>query len=299
MIVGGGGLLGQKMLEVMRSETDWQLIIAAKNHLVDEEGYQQWDSLSRSDWKSIIMTERWKPDVIVNCAALTNVDACEINRKEAWQTNVHLVELIAEMCRKVDAKLVQISTDYVFEGTSGPYWENDRPNPINYYGKTKLAAENVCVSHGIQYAILRTMWLYGTAEGGRKTFVDWLVESLSAGNQVNIVNDEFGSPTLTDDVAFGTVKVIEKSFEGIINLAGSETVSRWEWAQTICKVYGINNTGSMKSIPSEQLERKAPRPLRSGLVPMKAQTVLGVKTLGVETGVSTYRTQLERKLIDS
>lgn len=294
MVVGGGGLLGRTVAEMFRDETNWDIVIATRHYLVDVHGYEQWDSESRQEWKRIILDERWKPSVIVNAAAMTNVDQCEVDRNVAWKTNVGLVEILTEMCRKVDARLVHVSSDNVFDGVNGPYTETDRPNPVNYYGKTKLGAENVCLHSGVDCAVVRTMWLYGVGGEGKRTFVDWVVESLSRGDTISIVSDEIGNPTLADDVAYGIVKIIERGMRGIINIAGPERISRREWAERICDVYGISAEGQLRDMKSEDLHRAAKRPLASGLITTKASSLLDFKGLDVTNGMSLLRVVSER-----
>lgn len=294
MIVGGGGLLGRAVAEMFRDETNWNIVIATRHYLVDVQGYEQWDSESRQDWKRIILDERWKPDVIVNAAAMTNVDQCELDRNKAWKTNVGLVEILTEMCRKVDARLVHISSDNVFDGVNGPYTETDRPNPVNYYGKTKLGAENVCLHSGVDCVVVRTMWLYGVAGEGKKTFVDWVVESLNRGDTIGIVSDEIGNPTLVDDVAYAIVKIIERGMRGIINIAGPDRISRRDWAERICALYNIDPTGKLKDVVSDGLGRPAKRPLESGLITTKASSLLDFKGLDVNKGMSLLRIVSER-----
>ncbi len=294
MIIGGAGLLGRSMAQLFRDETEWDVILATRDYLVDSHGYERWDSTSRAEWKRIVLSSRWNPDVIVNTAAMTNVDKCETEREAAWKTNVGLVEIITEMCRKIDARLIQISSDYVFDGSAGPYTESDRPNPINYYGKTKLAAENVCLRSGVDCAIVRTMWLYGIAGEGKKTFADWVVESLKDGQTINIVADEVGNPTFVDDVSYSVLKIIERGLRGVVNVAGPERMSRLEWAEIVCKVYGINPKEQLKAIESIDLGRIAFRPLESGLVTTKASSLIEFKGLDVVNGTSTLKTTLER-----
>lgn len=294
MIVGGAGLLGRSMAVLFRDETDWDIVIATRSHLVDVNGYERWDSDSRSEWKRVVLDNRWRPDVIVNAAAMTHVDRCEEERELAWKTNVGLVEIITEMCRKIDARLVQISSDYVFDGVDGPYTENDRPNPINYYGKTKLAAENVCLRSGVDCAIVRTMWLYGVAGQGKRTFVDWVVESLAKGETIRVVTDEIGNPTLVDDVSYTAVKLIERGVRGVINVAGPDRMSRMAWAEEICRIYGLTPEGRLQPTTASALGRVAERPLNSGLITTKAASLLEFKGMDVSNGTSTLRVMSER-----
>lgn len=295
MVVGGMGMLGQKIVNVIRAETDWNVSSVVRAGVADGYGAAYFNTSSRKEWKDIVSSDRWRPDVIINTAAMTDVDRCEVDRERAWMTNVRLVEILTDLCRKIDAKLVHLSTDYIFNGIHGPYVETDTPQPINYYGKTKLAAENVCTRSGVDCSIVRTMWLYGDAEGGKKTFVDWTVANLSQYRTINVVTDEIGTPTLTDDVAYGIVRVIESGFIGVINIAGEERMSRFDFARTIATVYGWDKD-MVQTTTTDKLDRPAPRPLNSGLITLKAKTLLGIKLSRAEEGVRTYRVQRDRRM---
>lgn len=297
MIVGGGGLLGQKMIEVLKRETDWKLSSVIRAGIADIEGSVEFDTLQRKDWKEIALAERWKPDVIINCAAMTNVDMCELRKEDAWRTNVNLVEILCEVSRKVDSRLIQLSTDYVFDGTAGPYSETDVPNPINYYGKTKLAAENVCTRSGVETAIVRTMWLYGDAEGGKSTFPAWVVKSLAAKESIRVVTDEIGTPTLTDDLAYGIVKLIESKRTGTFNLAGPVTMSRWDHARIIASTIGADPE-LVSAATTADLNRTARRPLQSGLDTLKAKTQLAFSAQEPAEGLRICRTSQERRILN-
>ena len=295
LVVGGNGLLGSSIVQVLSEETDWNVMIATRTALVDNEGHERWDSSSRKEWKDNIVTERWKPSVIINAAAMTNVDKCEVEREEAWKTNVDIVEIIAEMARKVDARIIQVSTDCVFDGEEGPYIEIDRPKPVNYYGKTKLAAENVCLSSGVDATIVRTMWLYSSRTKEKRTFVDWVKESLEKEQEINVVDDEYGNPTLTEDVAYAMVKIVEKELKGVINIAGSERISRWDWAEKIRTEFQLQKRGKMNRIQAKDLDRAAIRPLNSGLVTTKAVSTLEFNPISVIKGLQMQRITQERE----
>ncbi len=293
LVVGGQGQLGQKLLQVINRETDWELVSVIRDAIVDQEGYANFDITSRNEWKRMVMNERWRPNVIINAAAFTDVDGCETERERAWKSNVQLVEILLSIARNVEAQLVQVSTDYVFDGTEGPYSETARPNPINYYGKTKLAAENICTRSGVDSAIVRTMWLFGHSENGRRNFVDWVVEQLENKDTVPVVVDEIGNPTLTDDLAYGIIQIIEKKFQGVLNVAGEDLISRLEFAREIAEQLNADPK-RIVPLPSGQLVRAAKRPLRSGLVTLKARSSLDIRPRSVKDAVNMYLTQRKR-----
>jgi dTDP-4-dehydrorhamnose reductase len=295
MVVGGQGRLGQKLIEVLKRETEWEVSSVVRAGIADRRGVRYFDTASKREWKELLADIRWTPDVMVNCAAISDVDFCETHRQEAWETNVGLTEIQVELCRKTGGKLIQISTDHVFSGEDGPYTESSTPNPINYYGKSKLAADNLCIQSGIDCCIVRTMWLYGSIENGKPTFVDWVLANVAQRKRIAVPGDEFGNPTLTDDVAYGIIRVVEESFQGILNLAGPETVSRETFATAILQEWGFDPE-MIDTVTSAELGRRARRPLRSGLLTLKARTSLGTKPTEIRNGLKTFRIQTRRRL---
>lgn len=295
MIVGGQGRLGQKLIEVLKRETDWDISSVVRAGIADRRGVRYFDTGSKREWKELIADIRWTPDIMVNCAAVSDVDFCETHRREAWETNVGLTEIQVELSRKTGARLIQISTDHVFNGEDGPYTEGSIPDPLNYYGKSKLAADNLCIQSGIDCCIVRTMWLYGSIENGKPTFVDWVLSNVAQRKRIAVATDELGNPTLTDDVAYGIMRIIEESTQGIVNLAGPENVSRETFARMILDEWGFA-TDMIDPIQSADILRRARRPLKSGLMTLKARTLLGTRPLDVLSGLKTFRIQTRRRL---
>lgn len=288
MIVGADGGLGGDLRDIAVTETDWSIVEVTRDKVRFGELERSFDSGSRADWRALFDSDHLRPDIVVNTAAMTNVDACETKKIEAWKNNVTLVEHLVGECKRHDRKLVQLSTDYVFDGSNGPYTENSTPRPINYYGKTKLAAENACVGGEINLAIVRTMWLYGEQRKGKTSFVTWLVDTLSAGGRARVVADEIGNPTYQNDVAYGILRIIEKDVQGVINIAGPELMSRWKFAETIAEVYELNRE-LLEPVSSADLQRPAKRPLASGLISLRAQTLLGLRLTSTKDGVEICR----------
>lgn len=288
MVVGAQGGLGGVLRELIETETGWQIIEVSRDSIRSGDATQPFDTANRSAWRTLFESDEWRPDVVVNTAAMTNVDACEVNRTEAWRNNVTLVEHLVAECKRHGKKLIQVSTDYVFDGVNGPYTEHATPNPVNYYGKTKLASENACVGGEINHAIIRTMWLYGEHRRGRPSFVTWLADALATGASPRVVTDEVGNPTFIDDVAYGIIKVIERDLTGVLNIAGPDLISRWDFALAVAAVYELD-PATIVPVSSADLGRTAKRPLRSGLITLRAQTMLGLRLTGVRDGLGTCR----------
>ena len=186
---------------------------------------------------------------------------------------------------------MHLSTDYVFDGKHGPYTEDDTPNPISFYGRSKLAAENALTTSGVDYAIVRTMVLFGLGVNIKPNFALWMIDKLKAGESINIVDDQIGNATMIDDLAWGILKLIEKKQTGIFNIAGKDILSRYDFALKICDVFGFNKD-LVKRIKTADLNQPAPRPLSSGLITLKASTLLGINLMDSLESIRLLKTQL-------
>lgn len=294
MLVGARSKIAESVLRILRSEKKAEIVLlsSAENLSGDTEGVTLY-SLPHGDYKHIKeFALKELPSVIINCAAMTDVDGCEIEKEKAWNANVTLVEHLIRASKVTDAHFIHFSTDYIFDGKQGPYTENDTPNPINYYGKTKLAAENVCHKSGVKFTILRTNVVYGHTSYNHGDFVQWVVNKLETGKPFRVVDDQYGNPTFTDDIALAVLKVIEKEREGIYNIAGSDYCNRFEFAKTIAQVFQYDSS-LIETISTSQLGQLAHRPLKAGLVNLKAETDLGIKFSKAYNGVMTLRHQMQ------
>jgi dTDP-4-dehydrorhamnose reductase len=295
LVVGSNGLLGQKMTEILiRGSSAAVHLASIEERSVMElysAEYHLLDITVKKDVRRLV--GEIEPDVIVNCAAMTNVDACESERETAWKINVGGVENLIDAARGAERRIVHVSTDYIFDGKQGPYTEEDRPEPISYYGKTKLASENALRASGLPFTIARTMVLYGLATGVKANFALWLIESLQKGISVKIVDDQFGNPTLADDLAFGLLRAVELGRTGVYNIAGRDIVSRYEFSIRLAKVFGLD-PGLIKPIKTSQLQQPAPRPLKSGLLTLKAEVELGYRPSTIEEGLAVLKSQLSQ-----
>lgn len=293
MIVGCNGLLGQKLTELFLRGSDHELFLVSKHEssvLSGEDiSYRRLDITQRNEVRKIV--DEIQPDLIINTAAITNVDQCETERELAWNVNVIGVENLVIASKFVGAKMIQISTDYVFDGKNGPYDEEARPNPLSYYGRTKLAGENLLRIHEIPFTIIRTMVLYGVAPMVKLNFVLWLVHELERGNQVRVVDDQFGNPTLADDLAYAILRADAFNSAGVYHVSGPDNVSRYQFALEIAKQFGLDKK-LITPIKTLSLKQPAPRPLRSGLLTLKAETELGIKMSGIAQGLTAVKNQL-------
>jgi dTDP-4-dehydrorhamnose reductase len=294
LITGSNGLLGQKIAALLAHETNYEVLLTSIEHENFQKeirfDYHQLDLTNRSDVKSIIRS--YRPEFILNAAAFTNVDECENQREYAWRLNVDAVKNLIIGARVIDSKIIHLSTDYVFDGKNGPYREEDIPSPISYYGRTKLASENALATSGVNFCLIRSMILYGMGKLIRPNFVLWMINNLQRNQSIKIVDDQFGNPTLVDDLAYGILKIISGNRSGIYNMCGSETLSRYDFAKKVAEVFELNPI-LIKPVTTADLSQSAPRPLKSGLICFKAESEMGIKFLNTEQGLNVLRRQIE------
>ena len=234
-----------------------------------------------------------KPDCVIHTAAFTDVDGCERERTKARQVNVDGARNVALTCKKLGVKMIHLSTDYVFDGQAGPYLEEDEPSPIGYYGETKLESESVIRQILDDYVIARTMVLYGYALGVRLNFVTWMVDRLRQENPVSIVDDQFGTPTLADDLARSLLTLYQKDGRGLYHTAGSECLSRYAFALSVADVFGLDASLISRTATAD-LNQASRRPLRSGLKIDKIRREMGVDFSSTSQGLRIMKQQMDR-----
>ena len=281
LIIGSNGMLGQRLVEYMSQSSNNELLCTSyeDESYVPNVEYRKLDITQKNNVREIILN--FFPDFIVNTAAFTNVDKSETEKETAWKINVNGVENISLYSWTVDAHLIHFSTDYIFDGKNGPYSENDKPNPIGYYGRTKLASENSIKTSGTRFTVIRTNILYGPAKYGRPDFVRWAVDSLRDGKTIKIVTDQIGNPTYVDDLVAAISAIVEFKKEGIYNIGGPEFLSRFDFTQRIATFFNLDKN-LIKPILTKELNQPAPRPLKSGLITLKAETELDFRPTGIE-----------------
>ncbi|HIE05076.1 MAG TPA: dTDP-4-dehydrorhamnose reductase [Candidatus Latescibacteria bacterium] len=279
VVTGSTGLLGRKVLRTALGR-GWDAVGISRKDAELSDGGAVRKALSKLS-----------PDVVVHTAAWTDVDGCEKDRERAWMVNVEGTRHIAEACREFGAKVVYISTDYVFDGRYGPYGEEVLPHPLNYYGWTKLGGEVAVLSSSEGNLVVRTMVLYGWAEGVRSNFVLWLLENLWEGRRVKVVTDQWGNPTLADDLAEAVLDLLEAGCSGIVNYAGGDFWTRYEMALEVAGRLGVDQ-GLIVPVRTDQLGQVAKRPLRSGLKTWRAEEILGRRPMGFRKGLTCTLTQM-------
>ena len=293
LICGSNGLFGQRLALTLGHETEYEVLNTShhRSFVLDRQlfDYTQLDITNKGDVKSLVTS--FRPDIIVNAAAMTNVDICETQREAAWKINVVGVENLVEVSRKINSLLIHLSTDYVFDGKNGPYKETDRVNPINYYGKTKLAGENVIRAGGISFAILRPIVLYGTGINVKNNFALWVVNSLRAEKAIHCAVDQIANPTHVGDLAASVVKVIERGQTGLYHIGGADAASRYGFAVKAAEIFELDSS-LIKRSSSEELQQAAPRPAVTSLVTEKAQADLDFHPQTCDQGLQTLKREM-------
>ncbi len=220
LLLGSRGMLGSDCKKLF-SERD-ELFAPTKEQM----DIRKWD-------KVIEIIQKSSPDVVINCAAFTDVDACETDKETAQKINVEGARNLAQVCARFDCKIVHISSDYVFNGKKAipqPYFEDDEPDPISFYGKTKADSEKAVIDNIDNYIIIRTGWLYGK-EGSN--FVKWVIKKAVKEEKIRVLDDQYGSPTWTYRVALQIMKLLEKDVRGIFHVTSEGYCTRLEWARSI------------------------------------------------------------------
>jgi dTDP-4-dehydrorhamnose reductase len=280
LITGANGLLGQALVRQMSAWPEYDVLATARDRAPRYRdsscGYLPLDITQAGDVRRAFLD--FTPDVVINCAAVTQVDDCESSRELCWKVNVDAVETLAKNCLATGARLIQVSTDFVFDGEDGPYRESDRPEPVNFYGKSKLAAENMVRGAGLdQWAIARTVLVYGTAHGmTRSNIVLWIVDKLQKGEKIKVVTDQFRSPTYVEDLATGIERIVRFKKSGLYHLSGREYLSIYDFAQLVARTFDLD-ASLIEPTDRTAFSQNAERPPRTGFIILKAETELGFR----------------------
>jgi dTDP-4-dehydrorhamnose reductase len=303
LVTGSNGLLGQKLVYKLKNHPTYQLIATARgeNRLVNKDGYvyETMDITNQQEVDAVIT--KHKPDVIINTAAMTNVDACETEKENALNMNTRSVAYqvqTLEKLRKTDPSYnphyIHLSTDFIFDGTHGPLDESEKPNPLSYYAETKLEAENIVMASSLKWAIARTVLVYGIVDNmSRSNIVLWVKGNLEQGKVINVVDDQFRTPTLAEDLADGCILIAEKGATGIYNISGKDYMSILELANRVADYYKLDKS-LIKPSKSADIKQPAKRPPITGFIIDKAINDLGYNPHSFEEGITLLEEQLKK-----
>ncbi|OPC52318.1 SDR family NAD(P)-dependent oxidoreductase [Elizabethkingia miricola] len=279
LITGSNGFLGRRLIKEF-SGLHYKVIATSlsENKISDLPENTTFRKLNIADKEEVnnIFNE-YKPSFVINAGAVTNVEGCEKDKDFAYAINVGAVVNIAEQAKKHKSLVIQLSTDFVFDGQNGPYKEDDKKCPVNEYGRTKALSEEKLEEAGCDYAILRTILVYGNSDDpARGNFVLWVRKMLSEGNEIKVVNNHWRMPTFINDLAVACRQVVEKKARGIFNISGEEEYSIEEFARKIAQFYHLDES-LITAISSEDIGQDKNRPVRTGFDLSRAKEQLGYR----------------------
>jgi dTDP-4-dehydrorhamnose reductase len=296
LVTGANGLVGTKVLERLLHDPAAEPLgayhQARANEYLGEFPAVWLDVSSAQDVERVLKEAR--PDAVIHAGAFTNVDAAERDRDVAQAINADGTANLARACATRGIRLVYLSTEYVFDGTAGPYRETDPVGPQGWYAQTKLAGEQAVMTAGGNWAIGRTTVVYGYAQHVRANFVLWLVGQLKSGQRVRIVEDQIGSPTLAENLGEMVIALAESDVTGVFNTAGADVVSRLDFSRQIAATFSLD-ASLIDTTTTAALGQAAPRPLRAGLVMDKLRTTFPeVPVLSISEGLAIVKRQFEQ-----
>jgi dTDP-4-dehydrorhamnose reductase len=230
---------------------------------------------------------------VINTAAMTDVDKCEMEKERCWSLNVTSVEHLIKACEGTGSFLIHLSTDFIFDGENGPYEEDDWPNPQSYYAESKLASEKLFEKTSIKWAIVRTMLVYGVVQDmSRSNIILWVKKNLEAHKPINLVNDQWRTPTLAEDLAKGCALIIDKGVKGIFHISGKDMLTPYEMALETAGFFKLNPK-LIEEVNSSLFRQAAKRPERTGFILDKARSVLGYEPVSFREGLGILKSQLD------
>lgn len=295
-ITGANGLLGQKLISTFNAHKPKFEIFAlskGQNNILYNYRYKYIDvDITHKDEVKRIILEH-NPDVVINCAAITNVDRCQLQRNLSWSVNVDAVKNLADACKLTDSFLMQLSTDFIFDGKDGPYDEESMASPANFYGSTKLEAEKYLIRSSTRHSIIRTNQVYGFVQGlKRPNIVTWVQTNLKVNRPIQALTDQYRTPALADDLALGCYLAAIQNAEGIFNIGSRELVSVYEFATIVADVCKLNKD-LICPVSSGAIKQIADRPLKTGLIINKAVTQLGYSPKSISEGIKLMIDQMK------
>ena len=304
LIIGVNGLLGYKVAKLAQGKFSLHGTYNWRNVALDSCETSHLDITKENDTRKFV--EELRPDIIINTSAIHDVDYCETNKEEAWKVNVTAVRNLTTTANKIGARLISISTDYVFDGKKGNYTENDEPSPLNYYGLTKLEGEKA-VQKLPSYTIVRASVIYGwtslehskTESSSHKSinFVMWCMAKLFSGQEIRVVTDEYSNPILADNLAEVVIELITSERNGIYHVAGLSCLNRYDFTIKLAQTMNFD-AGLVRPTTSDQLRHIAPRPKNVCLNCSKVMKDLGVKLLTVDESLQLMKKESEAEMYD-
>jgi dTDP-4-dehydrorhamnose reductase len=296
LITGSNGLLGQKLVSALRHDPEVELIATSRgaDRTPEPMGahYRPLDITVATEVDAVFDAVR--PDVVIHTAAMTNVDACELDPAACRLQNVTATEHLVQAAKRHGSHFIHLSTDFIFDGRNGPYREEDAPAPLSIYGHSKLDSERIVQDAGLaKWAIARTIIVYGIAEGlSRSNVVLWAKSALEKGEPIKVVDDQWRMPTLAEDLADGCIRIAKRAATGVYHLSGPDGMSILELVQRVGRFFHLD-TSVVTPVKSGSLGQSAQRPPRTGFILEKARRDLGYAPRCFEEGLAVLAAQLQ------
>jgi dTDP-4-dehydrorhamnose reductase len=284
-ITGANGFLGQH-LAIFLATNHFNVIASGRNNSAFSDFPTiHYVSLELTDSEAVMqLLQEFQPNIIIHAAAMSKPDMCNIEREKCILNNVTATEYLVREANVIGAKVIYISTDFVF-GEGGPHSELDTPAPLNFYGESKLLAEKIVLSISEKNAVMRPVFIYGKQlEGMKPTFLHWVKNNLQQGKKIKVVSDQFRTPTYVIDLCKGIASMIQKNVTGIYHLAGSEILSPYQMAITVADVLKLDKS-LIENVTSQTFNEPVVRAKKSGLIISKAQLELGYQPINFTEGV--------------
>lgn len=296
LVTGSNGLLGQKLIEKLSKTENIEVIATARgeNRLPFDENYRfiSLDITKKEEVDTVFDTE--KPDVVIHTAAMTNVDQCETEKDACWDLNVKAVEYLLASSKKHNSFFVHLSTDFIFDGKEGPYDEQAEANPLSFYGWSKYAAEKLVINSDVKWAIARTVLVYGIAHDmSRTNIILWVKNSLEQGKSINVVNDQWRTPTLAEDLADGCILIAQKEAEGIFNISGKDLLNPFQMAIMTADYFNLDKS-LITEVDGTKFTQPAKRPAKTGFILDKPIEILGYNPKTFQEGIAFVAEQIEK-----
>ena len=294
LVTGANGLLGQKLITLLLKQKDIEVIATSRGESriqgLNNNAYHGLDVTNKADvLKQLALLH---PDVVIHTAAMTQVDDCELNPEECKVANIEAVKNVVAGCEQQGAHLVHLSTDFIFDGSEGPLLEDAIPNPVNFYGETKLIAEKVIIESNINWSIARTVLVYGIVPGlSRSNIILWVKDNLEKHNTIKVVDDQWRTPTLAEDLAEGCWLLAKDKVAGVYNISGKDMLTPYEMAQMVAKHFNLDNKYITRA-DSSTFSQPAKRPPKTGFIINKAKNDLGYSPHGFKNGIAIIASQI-------
>ncbi|MEO9869042.1 SDR family oxidoreductase [Ekhidna sp.] len=293
LITGANGLLGQKLVQLYEEKSNVEVIATGRGENRNLPGsylYIPMDVTSKEEVSEVISSH--KPDVVINTAALTHVDQCELDPNTCWALNVTAVEHLIKACKETDSFFVQLSTDFIFDGENGPYREENLPNPLSKYAESKLASERLLESSNLNYSVVRTMLVYGIVQDmSRSNIILWVKKSLEDNKSIKVVNDQWRTPTLAEDLAKGCALIAGKRSKGVFHISGKDLLTPYEMAIATADFFQLDKS-LIEEVDGSIFTQPAKRPRKTGFILDKARAELGYEPVSFKEGLAILKSQL-------